>query len=337
MGNMSVLASAAILGFLALAPVELQRSITELVSSAPYLSVSTTIRLVKAITGFVIVKAIASRANAYFSWKAENNWATDDKYDWEKEVLLLTGASSGLGEQMAQMLADRGVKVVALDVQPLKPEIAAYKNVHFYECDVGNFNRLSEVAAQIRADHGDPTVLVLNAAIINDDVLLNIPVERTQKLLNINLVSHFAMVHEFLPSMIEKNHGHIVQVASMCSFITISGLSDYSVSKAGVLALHESLRQELRHVYKADKVRTSIVHPTWMKTNIVEFSESIKSRNLAFASVSRSARQVVDAIMGGYSQRVLVPQRLGMQVGVMVRGLPFWFQEPIRDRLKIRG
>ncbi|KAK6359028.1 hypothetical protein TWF696_000199 [Orbilia brochopaga] len=332
----TILLSSAIFGILHFAPAELQRPLTDLLSNIPYVSAAAILAAIKYIAGFKALTGVLSRLNSYYSWGASNNWK-DDKYDWSKEVLLLTGASSGLGEQMAMMLAERGVTVIAMDVQPPKPNLQSYKNIHFYNCDVTDYDRLSDVASEIRKAHGDPTVLVLNAGIVNAEPLLSIPLSRTQKLLNINLTSHFAMLHEFLPSMIAANHGHVVQIASMCSYLSICGLSDYCASKAGVLALHETLRQELRHLYKADKVRTSIVHPTWMRTNIIEFDEWVKERKLPFAPLEKCARQIVDAIMEGYSARVLVPDKIGMRLGMGVRAWPFWAQEPVRNKIRLRG
>lgn len=79
----------------------------------------------------------------------------------------------------------------------------------------------------------------------------------------VNTISHFLMVREFMPSMIEKNHGHIITIASMASFIGLGDMVEYSCSKASALAFHEGLRQELKSWYKAPKVRT-----TWVSTPV---------------------------------------------------------------------
>ncbi|KAF3934785.1 hypothetical protein ABW20_dc0109147 [Dactylellina cionopaga] len=309
----TLLFSAATLAYLKLAPPNLQEPLINLLANSPF-SPSTILNLAGYLAGFTLCTGLLSNINSYLSWKKENNWATDDTYDWEKEVVLLTGASSGLGEQTAIQLAEKGVTVIALDVNPLKEEVAKYKTVHFYKCDISDFASLAQLATEIRTAHGPPTVLILNAAIANIAPLLQIPFAQSQKLLNINLVSHFAMIHEFLPSMVEKNHGHIMFIASMCSYLSISGMSDYCASKAGTLALHETLRQELRHVYKAPKVRTSIVHPTWMRTNIVSFDEVEKNKMVnqakrIFWPIEACAKVVVEAVMSGYGGRVLVPDK----------------------------
>lgn len=71
-----------------------------------------------------------------------------------------------------------------------------------------------------------------------------------------NTLAHFLTVKEFLPSMVRHNHGHVVTMASMASFITVGEMVDYACTKASALAFHEGLSQEIRHWYGATRVRT---------------------------------------------------------------------------------
>jgi short-subunit dehydrogenase len=65
------------------------------------------------------------------------------------------------------------------------------------------------------------------------------------------------MVREFLPAMIKKNHGHVVTIASMASFVTVAQMVDYCCTKSSALAFHEGLHSELRSRYHAPNVRTT--------------------------------------------------------------------------------
>lgn len=123
------------------------------------------------------------------------------------------------------------------------------------------------MAAQIRADHGDPTVLVNNAGVGHDGTILEEPEAKIRQTFEVNIMSHFWMVREFLPSMVKNNHGHVITVASMASFVALGEMADYCASKAGALAFHESLTQELRLWYNAPKVRTRYV--SWRLSCIV--------------------------------------------------------------------
>ena len=73
----------------------------------------------------------------------------------------------------------------------------------------------------------------------------------------VNVISHYQLAREFLPSMIQNNHGMILTVASLAAYVTAPAMVDYSASKAAALTFHEGLQAELATVYRADKVRKS--------------------------------------------------------------------------------
>ena len=113
------------------------------------------------------------------------------------------------------------------------------------------------MAEVIRKAHGDPTVIVNNAGIDTNKTLLQETEEEFRKLNDVNFISHFLMVKEFVPAMIEAEHGHIVAIASLASFTSFLKHVDYCCAKAAVLAFHEGLAQELKANPKARKVRTT--------------------------------------------------------------------------------
>ncbi|KAK6334318.1 hypothetical protein TWF730_003531 [Orbilia blumenaviensis] len=338
----TLLLSAATLGVLKLTPPEHLSPLIDVLSKSP-ISPQLLLNLLSYAAGFKLLTGLISNISTYFSWKKENNWATDDKYDWEKEVVMVTGGSGGLGEQMVIQLAQKGVTVVVVDVTEVRKEVKEqYKTVHYYSCDISDFTALSATAAEIRKNHGEPTIIVLNAAIANLGPLLSTPVAQSQKLININLTSHIAMIHEFLPSMIKNNHGHVMFIASMCSYLSIAGLADYCATKAGTLAYYEALRQELRHVYKAPQVRTSIVHPTWMRTNIVAFdnvekSGEVRVQKRLFYGVEKTAKIAVQRLLSGYGGRVIVPDVWQMRAMIGLRTWAIWAQEGLRDYVRLVG
>jgi short-subunit dehydrogenase len=81
------------------------------------------------------------------------------------------------------------------------------------------------------------------------------PEAHIRQTFEVNTIAHFWTVREFLPSMIKQNHGHVVTIASMASFVAPGLMADY-----GSLAFHEALTQEIRHCYRAKKIRTRYVH-----------------------------------------------------------------------------
>lgn len=137
--------------------------------------------------------------------------------------------------------------------------------VHHYKCDLSDLGAISGIATQIRNRHGNPSVLINNAGIGGDPnmtrhshtrsdnsligegkTLLDTSTEFVQKIMTINLTSHFVLIREFLPAMLDMKKGHVVGIASMASFVAAPGLVDYCVTKVGVLALHEGERYYMR-------------------------------------------------------------------------------------------
>lgn len=191
--------------------------------------------------------------------KGLNNWSLNNlgqsrRWNWRKEVVLITGGSNGIGELVARKLAKESVKVVVLDLQP--PRIPFPANVHFYQANVTSAEAVRQVAEAIRQDMGNPTVLVNNAGVASMQPILEEGEENIRRTFDVNCVALFVLAKEFLPSMIKEDHGHVLTMASMASYVTIASNVDYSCSKAAALSFHEGLTQELKHRYNAKHVRT---------------------------------------------------------------------------------
>lgn len=122
--------------------------------------------------------------------------------------------------------------------------------------DLTSSAAIKEIATKIRRDHGHPTVLINNAGVGFGGTILDEPEEKIRLTVEVNTLAHFWTVKEFLPSMIKNDHGHIVNIASMASFVALGEMADYACSKAGALAFHESLTQEIKHWYGSRRVRT---------------------------------------------------------------------------------
>lgn len=175
-------------------------------------------------------------------------------WDWKKEIVLITGGSGGMGSQMVKQFAQRNVQVVSFDIQPPKQALPA--NARFYQVDVTSPEAVHEAAEKIRRDIGDPTVLINNAGVVLGKDILSCSKDQIRRMFDVNILAHFWLSQEFLPSMIKQQHGHIVTMASIASFITIASNVDYSCTKAGLTAFHEGLAQDLKHRYNTRNVLT---------------------------------------------------------------------------------
>ena len=140
-------------------------------------------------------------------------------------------------------------------------------SIRHYQCDITSDCR--EVAASIRSTFGNPTILINNAGIATGLSILSSTDESVQRTFDVNTFSHFRFVREFVPAMVSANHGTIVTIASIAACVSTSKIVDYSCSKSAALAFHEGLAAELKVTYKAPKVRTLCVCPSWVQTSLV--------------------------------------------------------------------
>ena len=194
--------------------------------------------------------------NNYLERRVLNN-AVSDTYDWSKEIVLVTGGSDGIGKRVVQGFAEKGVKTVVLDVQPLTYEPPS--NVFYFNCDITSTPAVQDVCREVRDAVGQPTVLINNAGVCRGKNLLDTTEDDVKLTFEVNTHAHYRLVKELLPDMIKKNHGMVVTVASSAAWVTAQRMTEYAASKAAALAFHEGLSAELVSEFKAPKVRTVVV------------------------------------------------------------------------------
>ncbi|KIW89823.1 uncharacterized protein Z519_09252 [Cladophialophora bantiana CBS 173.52] len=280
----------------------------------------------KALT-LLLILGILKRTNNVLSRLALNNWTGSDRWDGGKELVVVTGGASGIGEKVTANLAARGVKVIILDVNA--PKTPLPPNVAFFEVNITSSDAVRDVANEIRTTYGHPTILVNNAGVGDGGTILNGTEASVRRTFDVNTISHFVLVKEFLPDMIRNNHGHIVTVASMASFVTAGDMIAYACSKASALAFHEGLAQELRYWYNAPKVRTSIVHPSWVSTPMTQkLQDADKGFRRSALQVETVSDAIVNQLISGSSGQIILPATLSG--AALVRALPFWIQEAVR-------
>ncbi|KAL1846436.1 hypothetical protein Plec18167_001472 [Paecilomyces lecythidis] len=184
-------------------------------------------------------------------------WIRQRPWKAEGELAIITGGSSGIGRQIVQDLVKLRVKVVILDTK--EPQSDLSSGVFFYKVDITSSKHVNDVAQRIATEHGYPTILINNAGVAVEGTILDKDEKDIRLTMEVNTLSHFWTVKAFLPSMVEKNHGHIITIASIASFVSMGEAVDYGCSKAAALAFHEGLTQEVKHWYKANNVRTRYI------------------------------------------------------------------------------
>ena len=219
------------------------------------------------------------------------------------KVALITGGSRGIGFACARALHAGGMAVtlVARDVDALRNASETLgRRVDYLSVDLAG--DVAKVARDVRsALRGAPDIIVNNAA-----EFFVIPAEKTEvgdfeRVLRINLSSHFALVREFLGDMKRRGSGHIVTIGSIADRSGLPGNAAYGASKFALRGLHEVLREELR----GTGVRTTLISPARVDTTIWDSPDAANAGAVTPAGMIPAAA-IGDAVRYAVTQPVEV-------------------------------
>jgi NAD(P)-dependent dehydrogenase (short-subunit alcohol dehydrogenase family) len=185
-------------------------------------------------------------------------------------VVLITGAGSGIGRQMALTLAAEGACVAALDLKPdglaaLAAELAG-RRLATAVGDVTDRDSLYPAVRELEARLGPTDVLIANAGIGMATAADPYDAEGVEAQIRVNLVGVSNSIGAVLPGMIERRRGHLVGISSLASYRGLPKMAGYCASKAGASALLEAHRVELRPL----GVAVTIICPGWIRTPLTE-------------------------------------------------------------------
>ncbi|ROW11332.1 hypothetical protein VMCG_01220 [Cytospora schulzeri] len=264
--------------------------------------------------------------SSWYSRGVLNSWQ-DDRYEWQtREIVLITGGSGGIGGRVVKLLSEMGIKVVVLDIQPLTFE--ASPNIHYFKCDITSKQQIAAVANEIRSTVGHPTVLINNAGVVRGKSIIDASEKDIRFTFDVNALSHYWIVQEFLPNIIENDHGMVVTVASVAAWVTIPNMVDYAASKHAALAFHEGLAAELATRYGANKVRTVVVNQGYTRTSLFEGYNNEASFLLPTLEPETVAEAIVRQVLTGKSGQVIAP---ALASGFSAfASMPHWYQYGVR-------
>jgi short-subunit dehydrogenase len=200
---------------------------------------------------------------------------------WKEKTVLLTGASSGIGEALAIAMARKGafLGLIARRKELLQKLAAECERVggraRVFACDVADEDAVLEAADEFFAEFNRIDVLIANAGIGGNDADTRAlkPVA-VKKVIDINLMGAVNSVHAVLPRMLERGQGQIVAISSLAGFRGLPKSAAYSASKAGMTAFFESVRLDVKH----SGVTVTIIQPGFIRTPLT----SGRTNNMPF-------------------------------------------------------
>ena len=190
--------------------------------------------------------------------------------DWlrplEGKVALVTGASRGIGEQIARVLHRDGATVIGVDVPQAADALVRLTNElegDYLALDITAKDAPQRIAQQVLSEHGGVDVVVHNAGITRDKKLANMTEDRWESVIGVNLTAPERISRELLEQKAIRANGRIIGVASIAGIAGNVGQTNYATSKAGVIGLVDSLKDDL-----PDGITVNAVAPGFIETQM---------------------------------------------------------------------
>jgi len=232
-------------------------------------------------------------------------------YRFAGRTAVLTGAASGIGEQLAYGLAQRGSHLVLVDVAPLDAVAARIREAHpalqveTIQADLSDRAEVTAVADRVLSAHPTLGLLINNAGIALGGRFDQVTVDEFETVMNVNFRAPMLLTHALLPALTATPGGHLVNVSSLFGLIAPYGQSAYSASKFALRGLSQVLRAELAE----NGVGVTTVHPGGIRTSIAtsarmgsrvpvdEIAPQLRSFDaLLTFPAEKAAAQILDAV-----------------------------------------
>ena len=191
----------------------------------------------------------------------------------EGKNAIITGGSRGIGKGIAQVFAQHGANVAftynssSQSAEELAKELEALGvKAKAYQSNAASFTEAQELIDLVNADFGSIDIVVNNAGITKDNLLMRMSEEDFDKVIEVNLKSIFNMTKAVQRTMLKQRSGSIINMSSVVGVTGNAGQANYAASKAGIIGFSKSMAQELG----SRNIRTNVVAPGFIETEMTE-------------------------------------------------------------------
>ena len=207
------------------------------------------------------------------------------------KTAVITGGYSGIGRAVAEKLASKGADIALVGIGSEEDKQSALKavgdlgvKVNAYDCDVSDFAAGEAVIKQIIDEYGKIDILINNAGITRDKLMLNMTEAEFDAVINVNLKGAFNMTKHVYKPFMRQRSGRIVNLASIVGINGNAGQANYCASKAGVIGLTKAVAKELA----ARGVTVNAVAPGYIDTAMTQaLSDKVKDEIAAQIPMKR--------------------------------------------------
>tara|TARA_B100000929_G_scaffold98390_1_gene77387 strand:+ start:332 stop:1075 length:744 start_codon:yes stop_codon:yes gene_type:complete len=200
--------------------------------------------------------------------------------DLSDKIALVTGASRGIGQSISMILAQNGAHVVCVsrnvnDVQSVADKITHQRfNASAASCDISDSNNVTELVKNIIEKHGRIDILINNAGITRDNLLMRMSEDDWNEVINVNLKAAFTAIKAASRSMIKQRSGRIINISSVVGLIGNAGQVNYAASKAGLIGMTKSVARE----FASRGITANCIAPGYVETEMTnKLTDKVKS------------------------------------------------------------
>jgi all-trans-retinol dehydrogenase (NAD+) len=239
--------------------------------------------------------------------------------DLKGKVVLVTGAGRGMGELHARNFAKEGARVVLTDVDEEAVKAAAQYirdqggEAHAYLADISDRSSCFALEKSVASEIGPVDVLINNAGIVECEGLLAMSESAIRRITDVNYLGQVWMMQAFLPSMIERKSGHVVNICSVAGKVGTAMLGAYCATKFAMIGVTDAVRHELRK----SKVKFTIVNPGYIATGM--FQGAKVPLITRWQDPQKVADALIDGVKKGHAE-ICVP-RFVVRATAFARGL----------------
>jgi 3-oxoacyl-[acyl-carrier protein] reductase len=217
-------------------------------------------------------------------------------FNFKEKIILVTGGSRGIGKAIAEAFNDAGGKVYITYKNSVDEDYFNSKNIHHSKCDVANSNSVSELIDNITKENGKIDVVVNNAGITKDGLLMRMSEDDFDSVIDTNLKGAFNVMKAVTRGMMGKRYGKIINITSIVGITGNPGQANYVASKAGMIGLTKSIAKELA----SRNINVNAVAPGFIETEMTDsLPEDLKKKYLDSIPLKRfaSSAEVAKVVM----------------------------------------
>ncbi len=190
----------------------------------------------------------------------------------EGKVAIVTGATRGIGKSIAESFIQQGATVIFTyassveKAQALENELGQYGKIKGFQSDAADYDAAQKLVEDVLAEYGQIDIVVNNAGITRDNLLMRMSLEDFEKVIQVNLNAAFNLTKAVIKPMMKQRQGSIINMSSIVGLKGNAGQANYAASKAGLIGFSKSVALELG----SRNIRCNVIAPGFIETEMTE-------------------------------------------------------------------